>query len=202
MPTNAYTSDTWTAWVTAGTSTAVSPGLVWTNWVGTANTATSATYTNAVWTNWVGNTYQQPAPETAEQRAAREQRWAQQQREWAAQEAHRAEERRRTEAERQQARATAETLLLEHLTEEQAVEYRRDQSFRVISADGERVYRVKRGWSGNVELIRPDGRVVARYCIHPRDWVPEEDNMLAQKLLLETDEAAFNRIANVTRFAA
>lgn len=201
MPTYAYTTDaTWYAWTGASNCTATVTN-VWGYWNATGTTTTTS-YGQQVWTTWAGGTNYQPRQLTAEERAAQAERQAQWQREQVAAAAHRVEEQRRTEEEQRVARARAEELLLDNLTDEQQADYQETQSFRVISADGERVYRVKRGWSGNVELIRPDGRVAARYCIHPREWVPEQDNMLAQKLLLETDEQAFLRIANATRFAA
>lgn len=59
---------------------------------------------------------------------------------------------------------------------------------------GGRHYRIRQGTHGNVRLIQ-DEREVTSYCIQP-DGVPAEDAMLAQKLLLETDEPSFLRIAN------
>jgi hypothetical protein len=35
------------------------------------------------------------------------------------------------------------------------------------------------------------------YCAHPPDYLPDPDAWLAQMLALETDEAAFLRVANV-----
>jgi hypothetical protein len=97
-----------------------------------------------------------------------------------------------------EAEQRAERLLLDHLSERQRAEYRERRAFTVISADGERTYRIERGWSGNVKLIGPDGRECRRYCIHPRERVPTEDCMLAQKLLIENDEPAFLRVANAS----
>jgi hypothetical protein len=148
-----------------------------------------------------------PPPETAEQRAAREERDRQYR---ARVDAERAE---RLAAERK-----AEALLLRHLTAAQREEYLRDGSFTVRMDDGRR-YRIRKGWSGNVDhfeapkigqVLERDGgsivpaangapRQVERLCIHPRELVPHCDNMLAQKLLLEADEAEFRRIANITR---
>lgn len=101
--------------------------------------------------------------------------------------------------------------------EEQRAEYLRDKAFTVRLPDGKR-YRIKKGWAGNVErvedvrlpqqqspsLVANDRHYVAveKLCIHPNDWVPDQDNMLAQKLLLEADEAKFRRIANITRLRA
>jgi hypothetical protein len=118
---------------------------------------------------------------------------------------------------REEAEVRAEQLLLRELDEGQRAEYLRDKAFTVRLPDGKR-YRIKKGWAGNVErvedvrlpqqqspsLVANDQHYVAveKLCIHPNDWVPDQDNMLAQKLLLEADEAKFRRIANITRLRA
>ncbi len=88
----------------------------------------------------------------------------------------------------------AEILLLENLNEEQRAEYKRLKYFRVIV--GEKIYRIKRGRVGNIELI-DDAGIVARYCVHPAVGCPDQDTMLAQKLMLENDEKELLRLANV-----
>lgn len=90
----------------------------------------------------------------------------------------------------------AEALLLANLTPEQAAQYRRDRRFDV--AVGLRLYRISWGWAGNVHLINSSGDLMAKFCIHPTEAVPFADNMLAQKLMLEADEAQFWRVANRT----
>lgn len=90
----------------------------------------------------------------------------------------------------------AEALLLSGLSLEQAESLRKYQYFLVSSKDGKRLYRISYGIAGNIHLIEK-GRPVAQYCIHPVG-VPTEDVMLAQKLMLETDEESFLRIANRT----
>ena len=49
---------------------------------------------------------------------------------------------------------------------------------------------------GTERRLGEDGREVASYCIHPDEAIPAGDLALAKKLLLESDEAAFRRIAN------
>jgi hypothetical protein len=167
-------STAWYAWCDASNSTASSSAA------GTTYTACSSGVHQILGYNWVA----------ALSAAERERREA---------------DRRRREAERQaaireraEAEQRAERLLLDHLSERQRAEYRERRAFTVISADGERTYRIERGWSGNVKLIGPDGRECRRYCIHPRERVPTEDCMLAQKLLIENDEPAFLRVANAS----
>lgn len=74
----------------------------------------------------------------------------------------------------------------------------KDRCFYLTSSSGKR-YRIDRGRSQNVRLVEETtGKVVRTYCAHPVEAVPDPDTMLAQKLMLETDEAAFLRIANAS----
>jgi len=101
-----------------------------------------------------------------------------------------------------EADARAEKLLIEHLTQAQRECLRANGHF-FVEVSGRR-YRIDRaGKSGNVRLVDEAGKIKKKYCIHDR-WIdadsvlPVSDNLLAQKLLLETDEAAFLRIANAS----
>jgi len=163
---------------------------IWLNWNATTTTATIVT---DCWPSWFmdsiavsyGNAATSVAvllqPPTAEQSATRRRL---------------VEEARRkcTEANRR-----ARELLLAHLDEQQRSELERENRFHLIV--GERTYRVRRGRQGNIDLIE-QGRPTRRYCIHPAEFLPDYDNLLAQKLLLETDEQEFLRIANETWLAA
>ncbi len=66
------------------------------------------------------------------------------------------------------------------------------------------MYRIDYGYQGNVKLVGPDGQPIRSYCIHSRvndedgRRLPNEDHMIAQKLLLEANESEFLRIANET----
>ena len=101
--------------------------------------------------------------------------------------------------ERQAAAATATELLLSLLDERQRDEFERLRRFTVIAADGEE-YRVYRdGKSGNVRRLNPaKTHEIEQFCIHDYDNLPVEDTYIAQMLLLQTDPAAFRRIANIT----
>jgi hypothetical protein len=68
-----------------------------------------------------------------------------------------------------------------------------DGSFVVEGSAGGR-YQLRVGRSGNVQREH-DGKVT-RFCIHPVEAVPDADTVLAQVLLLWTDEPAFLSIAN------
>jgi len=108
-------------------------------------------------------------------------------------------EREQYQRSRTQAIARGEALLLEMLDENQREAYRFDGTFTVIGSHGT-IYRIKRGTSGNIEWIKPDGTVGGRLCAHPtmhHEWLPTEDVMLAQMLALTHDEREFCRVANV-----
>lgn len=177
---------------TTSTDSTSSSNLVWSSWLN----STSATVTNDIWTVWNGtttirstNTYvPYTIPQrTPEQQAAYEAEQARQREEWARQE----ERRKADEAE---AKRRAKVLLEESLTPEQLAQFRDNGWFEVVTPKG--TYRIRNGWSGNVDRINAEGRATDRYCIHPREPIPTEDNMLAQKLMLETMEETFLRIAN------
>jgi heme exporter protein D len=87
-------------------------------------------------------------------------------------------------ARRRQARQRAEELLLAWLSPEQRAQYRASGRFEVTTAAGHR-YRVCPGG-----VVRLDRRGWA-YCIEATTSVPVADELLAFKLLLETDEPRF-----------
>jgi hypothetical protein len=94
---------------------------------------------------------------------------------------------------RHQARLRAETLLLAWLSPGQRRQYRARGWFEVITNAGHR-YRVYRGG-----VVRLDVRGSA-YCIEAVSPVPIADEMLANKLLLETDERRFLATAHRFRY--
>jgi hypothetical protein len=87
-------------------------------------------------------------------------------------------------ARRRRARLRAEALLLAWLSPSQRTQYRARGWFEVTTLAGHR-YRVRAG-----EVVRLDPRGSA-YCIEATTRVPVADEMLANKLLLETDERRF-----------
>lgn len=193
----------WAYWVGGNTATTVTYSdnsttgdLVWEAWCDDTST-TVTSLTNYVWARWsdsannladrVKLTAARPT-ETEEERAARIERQR------VAAEAA-AEQRRVAEEERQAAIAKARTLLNEHLNEEQRATYERDSYFEVVVPGTLRHYRIREGWSHNVERLE-NGQPVESFCIHPAQVVPNPDNMLAQKLMLEACEKDFLKIAN------
>jgi hypothetical protein len=90
---------------------------------------------------------------------------------------------------RRQARLRAEALLWAWLSPAQRQQYRARRWFEVSTASGRR-YRVMRG-----AVVRRDPRG-SGFCIEATSPVPVADEMLANKLLLETDERRFLATAN------
>jgi hypothetical protein len=98
------------------------------------------------------------------------------------------------EQKRAAAEAKAEELLVMCLNETQRKLYLKE-SYLEVNTDIAK-YRIKKGWSKNVEKLREDGTPELVYCIHPGILIPTADNMLAQKLMLENNEKEFLRLAN------
>jgi hypothetical protein len=94
---------------------------------------------------------------------------------------------------RRQARLRAEALLWAWLTPAQRKQYRGRRWFEVTTGSGRR-YRILRG-----AVVRVDPRGSA-YCIEAASPVPVADEMLANKLLLETDERRFLATAHRFRY--
>lgn len=94
-------------------------------------------------------------------------------------------------AEREQADQRANVLLREALTPEQQAELADKQYFtlRTVRPNGEeRIYRIHRGRSHNIERVDASGRRMQRYCMHPVIDCPDADTMLAQKLWLQNPD--------------
>ncbi len=98
----------------------------------------------------------------------------------------------------QAAKERAEKLLQSVLTDEQKTELRDKGYFHCRSKQGNR-YRIRRGTHGNVRKLDPTGtKEIESLCIQPRD-VPEGDVLLAQRFMIENDEEAFRKTANIAR---
>lgn len=94
----------------------------------------------------------------------------------------------------QEAEDKARELLLSCLDDEQRADYEAYEHFHVQVRN--KRYRITKKRVGNVYRIE-EGRTVESICIHPSGG-PLEDQMLSQKLMLETDEERFLRIGNRT----
>lgn len=94
-------------------------------------------------------------------------------------------------AEDPKAKQKARELLIRNLDAGQEKSFKKDGEFRVTAKDG-KAYTIKTARSFNV--VGPDG---TKYCGQLRD-TPIEDQMLAQKLLLEHEPEKFFKNANVS----
>ena len=84
-------------------------------------------------------------------------------------------------------------LLLSCLSESQRAEFERTRGFTARGASGQR-YHIGFGTVANIGVLSERGELLYRLCAGPAD-VPVPAVMLAQKLMLETREAEFLRIA-------
>jgi hypothetical protein len=94
---------------------------------------------------------------------------------------------------RRQAGLRAEALLWAWLSPIQRKQYRTRRWFEVTTASGRRYRVLPRA----VVRLRPRG---SAYCIEATSPVPVADEMLANKLLLETDERRFLATAHRFRY--
>ena len=226
----AYTGTATTSAMYSGTACSATAYNVWYMWTSAATTATpyniayttngSCATNDVVWLHWVTtdgasgvipvpSSYKASPPRelTPEEIAAHEE-YAKRQREYLATEEKAFQERRelqRIAAEKKAkedaiADKRAEELLLSCLDAEQRQEYAKDKAFHVRCKLGRR-YHIHRSWSGHVARVSDTGKVFERLCAHPTTRVPLPDNMLAAKLMLETDPEHFRRIANITPVA-
>lgn len=100
--------------------------------------------------------------------------------------------------------ARAHELLVIHLDEEQCRTYAEKEWFDVPSSIFKRrKYRIHKHFTSNVTLLERKGyrdveenwRYLKRLCAVPRVRAPLEDQLLSQKLLIETDEHKFLDVA-------
>jgi hypothetical protein len=104
------------------------------------------------------------------------------------------------EAEERQIKVTAaasraEELLFMFIGEERKKQYAEFGHFDVPV--NSKVYRIRKGRSNNVLLLE-NGKPTMKLCAHPSDAVPDGDTMLAQFLMLTSNEKRFLEIANKT----
>jgi hypothetical protein len=93
------------------------------------------------------------------------------------------------------ANGRAETLLLEHLTEDQERPWREERAIFVTGQSGKR-YKIKEGRFHNLYELDGDGKPITELCVHVEANCPDADNVLAQKFALECNEAVLLQRAN------
>lgn len=177
---------------------------VWNAWnlrfMATSAATTTTLTMNATWGHWNEQFVveeQNRENRIRRQVAERRQPSAEEQERWRQEELRRREAEDRRLKDERDANQKAIILLKSCLSPEQKEEYEQKKCFHLIV--GDKKYRIKQGSHGNVELIDKDGKVKRTFCVQPRG-VPEGDAMLAQKLLLATDEKRFYELANVTEY--
>lgn len=183
-----YSDTTWGQWA-QGTGAITTAGSTWDQWILVTDCATTSSSmtieVNPTWGNWHidHETY-------VRDREAQEQ----------AQAEHFERTARRSRIRELKARAAkrrARKLLLEHLDEQQTHDLNESGAFIVRSEHG-RLYEIEADkLQHNVYLL--DGLArnrIMEHCAHIPGHCPTEDNALAQKLMLETDEDAFLTVAN------
>jgi hypothetical protein len=89
----------------------------------------------------------------------------------------------------------ATDLLLSLLNPEQTATFAEGGEFTTTGSNGKR-YLIRLGREHNVFEVDADGTRLVNICGHVRDNIPNEDNMAAQKMALESDADAFLAIAN------
>ncbi len=94
------------------------------------------------------------------------------------------------------ARRRALQLLRRNLTPVQLGDYDRNGSFLVTGGKTGRTYRIRHGWSMNVDELDAAGNVVRTWCFYPKGRLSTGDVMLAQKIALEAFEQEALQLAN------
>lgn len=196
-------TDVWSSWnqtanitVTSNTASTNNVWALWTNGTGSATSNVTITTDTRVWQAW-----QKPSPEVMRRMPQRDRQY------YERLERERDEYRRRAEeAEkaRKLAEEKAERLLLSVLSPEQRDEYIKHGRFHVRTAGG-RLYRINKGRHGNMELLERDSDgeliIAENLCVHVRPNCPNQDNMVAQKLMIESGmEEELRRVANISDY--
>jgi len=195
-------TSSWDSWnFTIDSGTANTNDLTWTDW----NAGTSAVRihtSDGSWSEWIrqhsnanpyGDAsnppvipyYPKEPEETEEQKAQRIIR--EQQREL---------KRKEAEIRRQKARLEALSLLDSILDDIQRETFAQERWFLVIGKSG-KIYRLRRGRVGNIDLVSPEGKLLKTFCVHPSPMLPNGDDLVAQKLHLEHDDEALIRNSNI-----
>ena len=169
-------------WVSNDTTRSTT-GNQWDNW--TNSITTSDTGDSTVWVSWQGDTYvpvQTQIPQiSAEEKRAR-----------AAQAKERDRRIKEEDQRKEKAEITAQALLEDLISEKQLKYYK--ETGRLIVKGRESDYVIKK--EGGVFKVEKDK--ITDLCIHLREQYkyPRTDNVIALKLLLETDEQQFLKTAN------
>jgi hypothetical protein len=97
---------------------------------------------------------------------------------------------------RKEAEQKARKLLTQWLTPAQLAQYARKGHFEVTGCHSRKRYCIRSERQMNIDELDDRNRTIAVWCFGPEGTLPIGDIMLAQKIALETDEAASLTIAN------
>lgn len=198
------TAKAWQEWIeypswTTGSTTTTGWYAVqdnhWRNWV-TSSTSTTLTVQTDVWEHWQTIRWTAPAPETDEQRQAREDR-AQAAREERSRIALAAQQRMEGAQER-----AMELLMMVLTTEERVWHDQHDEI--MVRADSGRTYVIeKRGVHGNIREVDEHGCLLGRVCVAPLMYeagtmhsLPLADGWLGQYLAIKHNEEYLRATGN------
>ena len=90
-------------------------------------------------------------------------------------------------------------LLKSNLNPRQLDQFNRERIFEVYGGATGRHYRIRRGWSMNIDEIGTGGSVVKTWCFYPKGRLCVGDVLLAQKLALEAFELEALEVGNFQR---
>jgi hypothetical protein len=99
-------------------------------------------------------------------------------------------------SQRRKAEQRAYALLKRWLSHKQIAQLERHGYFEVRGSHSGKRYRISRDRIMNIDELDSEGSRVAVWCFGPMGNLPLGDNMLAQKIALETDEQAALAVAN------
>jgi hypothetical protein len=193
--TGSTATDTWNHWsdssnyiITADIGTTAATGDSWIYWNDHTTSTGTSTALDDCWNRWVINAH---ASQPQAERYFREQREREQRRQ-----REREQRYREQEVRLENARIESFALLDSILDDIQKKTFEEEDWFLVIGKSG-RIYRLRRGRVGNIDLVSPDGRVLRSYCVHPNGSFPNGDDLVAQKLHLECDDDNLIEQANL-----
>lgn len=94
--------------------------------------------------------------------------------------------------------AKARELLMKILSQRQREEFEKQEAFDVEAPSG-RLYRVKRKWAGGIIALNKKREEIAELCLVDnveKQEIPVDDLLVARKLMIESAEDEFLKIAN------
>ncbi len=177
--------------VTSGSSTSEH---VFQSWCEQTSATMTVAATSNLWETWFtvreeyDGKYEVPADRVAKQIEAVHRRAEQQKKQQ--ERAERERLARKAEEER------AEALLLASLTPEQRAEWEQSKKIIVVGGHSKNWYEIVKGRAHNIFLLNAEGKRLVEFCVHVEDVVPDDDNVLSQKLMLEYAEEELLKIAN------